>query len=398
MLLMLVLLVCKVTVVFNKVNAAKSRVTTVVRVSTTGWIKWLEDQDMRVNEIYYERICLQSVEERLVHYKKNEAEFEEKINILNLEVRLRDNALVEYTKKLEKAEKERDELKLTLEKFQNSSKSLNNLLESQVRDKENVKSRSDKGYHAVSPPDTGNYIPPKPDLMFIDKQGKSKFVDVISNIASSDVKTVVSKHKSVDVKNKGVYSTIETKTVRKNNFSPPIIEDWNFDDESEVEFEPKVEVKTVRPSIKKIKFVKPASEKVEKVETSKQHKYYSKGNPRNWNNLISQRLGSNFKMIDKACYVCGSFEHLWPFNQRTAFKNRNMNQKVNVVKRNSVNNVVGNEVYAVKASGYWVWIPKQNVIDHVSKQNSASMTLKRFEYIDVQGRFKSIMAWVPMRY
>nr|GEX24068.1 hypothetical protein [Tanacetum cinerariifolium] len=43
----LVLLVYKFTAVFNKVNAAKSRVTTVVRVSTGGWIKWLEDQDMR---------------------------------------------------------------------------------------------------------------------------------------------------------------------------------------------------------------------------------------------------------------------------------------------------------------------------------------------------------------
>nr|GEX07205.1 hypothetical protein [Tanacetum cinerariifolium] len=46
----LVLLVYKVTAVFNKVNAAKSRVTTVVRVSTIGWIKWLEDQDMQVSE------------------------------------------------------------------------------------------------------------------------------------------------------------------------------------------------------------------------------------------------------------------------------------------------------------------------------------------------------------
>nr|GEU53108.1 hypothetical protein [Tanacetum cinerariifolium] len=47
----LVLLVYKVTAVFNKVNAAKSRVTTTVRVSTIGRIKWLEDQDMKVNEI-----------------------------------------------------------------------------------------------------------------------------------------------------------------------------------------------------------------------------------------------------------------------------------------------------------------------------------------------------------
>ncbi|GKA60846.1 reverse transcriptase domain-containing protein [Tanacetum coccineum] len=120
---------------------------------------------------------LQSVEDRLVHYKKNEAVFEESINVLKLEVRLRDNALDEYKMKLEKAEKERDWLKQTLEKFQNSSKSLNDLLECQVIDKFKTglghnaathaveifvnlsdKSGSDKGYHSVPPPLTGIFI------------------------------------------------------------------------------------------------------------------------------------------------------------------------------------------------------------------------------------------------
>nr|GFB38242.1 hypothetical protein [Tanacetum cinerariifolium] len=114
---------------------------------------------------------------------------------------------------------------------------------------ENVKSRSDKGYHAIPPPYAGNYIPPKHDQMFIDEQVKSEYVDVVSNVASSVVKTVEPKHKFINVKNKGVYSTIETKPVSKNNFSLPIIKDWISDDESEVEFKPKVEVKTVRPSI-----------------------------------------------------------------------------------------------------------------------------------------------------
>nr|GEU99571.1 retrovirus-related Pol polyprotein from transposon TNT 1-94 [Tanacetum cinerariifolium] len=141
---------------------------------------------------------------------------------------------------------------------------------------ENVKSRSDNGYHAVPPPYTGNYIPPKPDLMFIDKQVEIEYVDVVSNVSSSAIKTVESKVKSVDVKNKGVYNTVETKPVKKNSFSPPIIEDWIFDDESEVEFEPKVEDKTVRPSIEKIKFVKPASEKVEKGNPQ-QKEYKEKG-------------------------------------------------------------------------------------------------------------------------
>ncbi|GJR45672.1 hypothetical protein Tco_1313775 [Tanacetum coccineum] len=54
----------------------------------------------------YSKSCLESVEARLAHYKKNEVVFEESINVLNLEVKLRDNALVENKKKLEKQNKE----------------------------------------------------------------------------------------------------------------------------------------------------------------------------------------------------------------------------------------------------------------------------------------------------
>nr|GEV41059.1 hypothetical protein [Tanacetum cinerariifolium] len=71
---------------------------------------------------------------------------------------------------------------------------------SSLDSEENVKSRSDKGYHALPPPYTGNYIPTKPDLTFIDEQVESDSVDVASNDASSDVKTVKSKHEFVDVK------------------------------------------------------------------------------------------------------------------------------------------------------------------------------------------------------
>ncbi|GJX69814.1 hypothetical protein Tco_0305541 [Tanacetum coccineum] len=148
---------------------------------------------------------LQSVEARLAHYKKNEAVFEEKINVLNLEVNLRDNALVENKKKLEKAEKERDQLKQTLEKFQNSSKSLNDLLESQVIDK----FKTGLGYNAATP-------------VVENKQVESESLDVVTNVTSSDVKTVESKHESVD---KGVFNTVESNAVRMNNFRAPIIED-----------------------------------------------------------------------------------------------------------------------------------------------------------------------------
>ncbi|GJR92245.1 ribonuclease H-like domain-containing protein [Tanacetum coccineum] len=221
---------------------------------------------------------LESVEARLAHYKKNEYVFKESINVLKLEVKLRDTALVANKKKLEKAEKEKDELKLTLEKFQNSSKSLNNLLE-------------------IPPPFIRNFIPFKPDLTFMDEMVKSENMDVNTIVTHSNVQTVVSNHESAGVKSNG--DTKEPKTVRKNSFRPPVIEDWNSDD-SEVEFRPNVEDKTVRPSTEKIKFVKSARKTVENVETPKQNKHF-----------------------EHLHYVCGKkvIRHVWNNSSRVNHKN-----------------------------------------------------------------------------
>ncbi|GJS48247.1 hypothetical protein Tco_0598368 [Tanacetum coccineum] len=93
-----------------------------------------------------------------------------------------------------------------------------------------------------------------------------------------------------------------------------------------------------------------------------------------------------------------------PINKNTTFKN---NQRVNTVRGKEVNTVrpkavvnaarpkavvnafKGNSVNVVKASACWVWKPKNKVLDRVSKHNSASITLKKFDYIDAQGRSKS---------
>nr|GEW12180.1 ribonuclease H-like domain-containing protein [Tanacetum cinerariifolium] len=99
-------------------------------------------------------------------------------------------------------------------------------------------------------------MPLKHDLRLIDEHFESVYVDVISNIALSDVKTV----KTIDINHKGVFSTEEPKPVMKNNFSPLIIEDWHSNDKSGEEISPTVTVKTVKPSIEKIKYVKPARE------------------------------------------------------------------------------------------------------------------------------------------
>ncbi|GJV40873.1 hypothetical protein Tco_1419313 [Tanacetum coccineum] len=75
-----------------------------------------------------------------------------------------------------------------------------------------------------------------------------------------------------------------------------------------------------------------------------------------------------------------------PFNNKTLTKNSNFNQKVNTDRPKLVLNAVkGNHVNVVKALACWVWKLKIKVIDHVSKHNSASITLKKFDYIDAQG-------------
>nr|GEU47268.1 uncharacterized mitochondrial protein AtMg00810-like [Tanacetum cinerariifolium] len=142
---------------------------------------------------------LELVEARLVMYQKNEIVFEQDIKLLKLNVMLRDNVLAKLRKKFKKAKKEINDLKLTLDKFQTSSKNLSNLLESQVSDKfrlgfnnqvfnsqvfdyeefhnhefdnrvpknpKNDRYKTGEGYHDVPPAYTGAFLPLKPDLVF----------------------------------------------------------------------------------------------------------------------------------------------------------------------------------------------------------------------------------------
>nr|GEY94923.1 hypothetical protein [Tanacetum cinerariifolium] len=81
------------------------------------------------------RSGLESVKAKLLVYKQNEFVFEENIKLLNIKVQLRDTALVTLRQKLEATKKERDDLKLKLEKFQTSSKNLTDLLASQTSEK-----------------------------------------------------------------------------------------------------------------------------------------------------------------------------------------------------------------------------------------------------------------------
>nr|GFC77520.1 hypothetical protein [Tanacetum cinerariifolium] len=157
----------------------------------------------------------------------------------------RDNALATLRQKLETTEKERDDLNMKLEKFRTSSKRLTDLLASQTSDKAGLgynfkvfihamfdcdnyySSESDNdswppsnlydrfvpsgGYHAVPPPMTGTFMPPKPDLVF--------------HTPPSDE----NEHPAFNVQ----FSLTKPDQDLPSRPSAPIIEDWVSDSEEE---------------------------------------------------------------------------------------------------------------------------------------------------------------------
>ncbi|GJT53629.1 ribonuclease H-like domain-containing protein [Tanacetum coccineum] len=161
-------------------------------------------------EIIGYQLGLESLEARIIVHQKNEAVYEEDIAFLKYDVKLRDNSIIEFKNQLAEALKEKDDLKLKLEKFDTSSMKLTKLINNQIsaNNKSGVgfdnqmnenelrnchlnkskvfESASDcivneikeennqvndrfkkvEGYHAVPPPYTRNYMPSRPDLSF----------------------------------------------------------------------------------------------------------------------------------------------------------------------------------------------------------------------------------------
>nr|GEX08379.1 hypothetical protein [Tanacetum cinerariifolium] len=94
-------------------------------------------KDLRTSKIYAitYKTGLEYVEARLLVYKKNEFVYEEYIKLLKREIYLKDIAITELRQKLKLAQKEKDEIHLRVENFENSSKSLSKLLDCQIVDK-----------------------------------------------------------------------------------------------------------------------------------------------------------------------------------------------------------------------------------------------------------------------
>ncbi|GJT85162.1 ribonuclease H-like domain-containing protein [Tanacetum coccineum] len=464
-------------------------------------------------EIIGYQMGLESLEAMIVVHEKNEVVYEENIVFLKYDVQVKDISIKDLKNQLEEALKEKDDLKLKLQKFEESSKNLTKLINSQVSAKDktglgydshinesevvhivfssresdvgdspvNDRFKTGEGFHAVPPPYTGNYMPLRHDLSFAGLD-KSIFQSAVRNttISVPKTKTSISKMSKNIVEN--------PKTIRP---SAPIIEEWDTNSDNDSVFRPKSN--QTKPKFTKINFVKSGEnvKSVNKEFTHRQVEYLMKSqsirdNRRNWNGMMTQKLRNGFEFIKKACFVCGSFNHLIKdcifhdnkmveksvlnnkgrvtgqrevrpsgqvpvnaakqsslkaatsistakpvntvapkpkgkdalpttysyfkahspvrrdFNQKSAAKTNNFNEKVNTARVNNVTTawpkaVVStaerNRENVVKSSACWIWRPIGNVIDHISK-DSGSYMLRRFEYVDLRGKLKSAMAWI----
>ncbi|GJS14507.1 putative ribonuclease H-like domain-containing protein [Tanacetum coccineum] len=352
---------------------------------------------------------LDTVEAQLVTYRKNEVLFSEEVAVLKREVGIKQYEINTLKTEFEKLKQEKDAIDFKIEKFGKASKDLDQLLGSQITDK----SKKGFGYSAVPPPHPLIYN--RPNKLDLSYSGLEEFQQPEFEVYGLRA-------------NKSVCENSSNET--KKNSDAPLIEEWVSDNEDEVESPVVVKKKTVFPTAAKIEFVRPKQhEKPVRKPVKYAEMYRSqrpRGNQRNWNNQKSQQLGSDFVMNNKACFVCGSFDHLkkdcgkriikpvWKntrrvndhYSTRMTHSNPRRNmipqavlmrsgiKAVNTAKPKDAHNAVKrNRFNVVKASACWVWMPKNRVVDHVSKNISASVTLKRLDYIDAQGRFKSVMAW-----
>ncbi|GKE01278.1 ribonuclease H-like domain-containing protein [Tanacetum coccineum] len=216
-------------------------------------------------EIQGYELALESLEYRILRHEKNELAWGEKYEFQNYELKSREIKINNLQMELEKVVKERDEFKVMIEKWEESSKSLNKLLNSQMsaHDKnglgygtrlDEISNRSEtdseismsvfevrssdeestpvndrfskaNGYHVVPPPITGNFLTTRADISFATElkidTSKSKTSETVGNTNEVNVE-----------KPKSVYEPIES--TPNINRVKVIIEEWNSNDEDDV--------------------------------------------------------------------------------------------------------------------------------------------------------------------
>ncbi|GKD01544.1 hypothetical protein Tco_1171818 [Tanacetum coccineum] len=174
----------------------------------------------------------------------------------------------------------------------------------------NDRFKKDNEYHAVPPPFTGNYMPPLADLSFAGLDDSVYRSTANKTSASvSQVETSITPPSNTSVEMPRVKSIRpRVKSIRPSGV---IIKDWVSDDEDI--FQSNDVQTTVTPSFKKNEFTKARNKPVKSDKQAVKPRMVTqspKVDRKDWNWKMTQKPGLGFGFTKKACFVCGSHNHL----------------------------------------------------------------------------------------
>nr|GEW43582.1 hypothetical protein [Tanacetum cinerariifolium] len=336
---------------------------------------------------------------------------------------LRDNALVVLRQNLEKAEQERDDLNLKLEKFQTSSKNLSQLLASQTNDKtglgynpqvftramfdcddyctsesddslppspiydspttpdkdlspttrplapiiEDWVSDSDDDFEANIPQNDHSFIQPHDQV----KPPRSSVKPVETSIPAANPKTAIPKPKSQG-NNKNRKACFVCKSLTQ------LIKDCDFHEKKMAQIPARNhEQRGNHQQYARMTFPNPQKHVVPTTVLTK-----SKLVPITAVRLVTIAVSKTNVTGPRQAKPVVTKPHSPPrrhINRSRSLKASNFPPKFTAVKAPIVNVVQG-------VQGKWEWKPKCPILNHVSRNTSTSMTLKRFDYNDALGR------------
>ncbi|GJV36482.1 hypothetical protein Tco_1408959 [Tanacetum coccineum] len=351
--------------------------------------KQCDDLLVKLNESEFKATIykrgLATLEDQIIIYKKNEVLFSEEIGVLKREVACKDYEINVLKSEFENVKQETDGIDFKIEKFDKASKDLDRL-------------------------------PKKLDLSY---SGLDEF-------------------KKPEFKGYGP----ENKTLVEEQVSQ--------DTSSFVQSSLNVDKENVFPVNKKVEFTKPKNHENPAKKSVRYAEMYRSQSPRrnqrNWNGQKSNQLGKDFMMYNKACFICGSFNHLQincDNHQKRGIVSRNNYSRVDAktthpsVHRNmspkavllktgltplntvrhvntahpktavhsakskthffkqaqprAVNNArfYSRQVNVVRVKGVNVVKSSASWVWRPTKPNSASLAFKRHNYIDARGRSKA---------
>ncbi|GJQ90636.1 putative ribonuclease H-like domain-containing protein [Tanacetum coccineum] len=327
---------------------------------------------------------LATVEEQLITYRKNEVLFSEEVAVLKREVACKDYEINVLKSEFEKVKQEKEGIEFKIEKFDNASKSLNKLLESQITDK----SKKGLGYNVVPPPHPLIYNRPKKlDLSYssLDEFKEPEFKAYGSEVSKQESNVVCDK-KSDDSK--------------ENSDDSLVKEQVSKDTSSFVESSLNVDKETVFPVDKKVEFVKPKNhEKPVKKSVRVNYNYTTKRTHLNaQRNMVPRAvlMKTGLKPFNTArtvntahpkstvysanpmsCFSKSAQSTVKrPFQPKTVLTNKRFTQKVNTAKAQAVKTARPNSavVNAVRVNQANAGKPQQDDTGFVDSGCSRHMT------------------------